>query len=275
MSGAAFVALIVAVAGCGGSGVDSADVKRCAELGEGKLRAGSVTVYLAKGTVPSCGDNTAATRAFLAAHDALASVLEPLRPSPVVIVMSDDVDAIETDREAGAIHLAEHPSRPVDRAAWLHELSHLASLGPRPKGILGGRLADALDEGVADYYAARAMGSPVVGPRDLSQPPRDAGAAWAALPMPDARFDPHPLGHAFGAALWKRQPEIGDLLVCMRAPAGWGDGDAPRAVLASWVAGCPARSRVALRSALADWAPAPMLPAEGEAHVEEKAQVVR
>ncbi len=259
-AGAAYGAAVTA---CGGHGADSADAKRCKQLGDGKLRGGGVSVHLASGAVPSCGDNAAATRAFVAAHEALASVRKELRPSPVLIRLSNRVDTIETDREQGAIQLAETPAKPVDRAAWLHELSHLATLGPRPNGIIGGRLADALDEGVADYYAAMALRSPKVGERDLSQSPQSAGAAWDALPMPAAKFDPHPLGHAFAAALWKRGLEVGDLLVCMRAPAGWGDSDAPRIVLGAWLAGCPQRSRATLRNALADGAPATMLPAAG------------
>ncbi len=269
------LALVATLAGCRGSGADSGDATRCRALGDGNLRGGGVTVHLASGTVPACEHNAAATRAFIAAREAFDAIPHGARPERVVVHISPGVDTIETDREAGMIRVSDAPKRSVERAAWLHEIAHIAALGPRPKGIIGGRLADALDEAVADYYAAAVLATPKLGPRDLSEKPRAAGAAWSALPMPAAKFDPHPLGHALATELWKRRVQLVDLVICMQAPAGWGETDAPRAVLGAWLSGCPERSRATIREAVAAWAPEPMLPAEREAHIEEEAEVVR
>jgi hypothetical protein len=144
---------------------------------------------------------------------------------------------------------------------WLHELGHLASAGPRPEDPAARRVLVALEEGVADYYAAILADSPHVGDshtvmRDLNQPPRVTAEAWAALALPG--FDPHPFGWALAAALWRAEPNVGGLLVDLVHALRVGElrqVRGPRKLLDAVVHACPPRSRQTLDQILSAWLP--------------------
>lgn len=242
---------------------------RCREMGDGTLRTASVEVRvgstvladggLTAGAAPSCAHP--ARGHFIAASQVMEELPAALRPTRVVIHHAPalptggrPIAQLEMHRPSGSL-LATASAIP--RAVWLHEVAHLRMLGVRPRAAVARRLFDALEEGIADYYAATTLGSPRLGPRALDRPPALVADDWAQLAL--RSFDPHRLGHKLAASLWASEPAGGalveDLVDCMAGAAETPADARTSAAFGAWLAGCPTRSRGAIRSVVCSWLP--------------------
>ncbi len=192
---------------------------------------------------------TLARRARAALGDAAPSqVTIAWRPK---IASGAPVDGVEVQ---GGVVLANEA---VSLGAWGHELVHVAvferrrdrGASPPPGGPTAHarlpveRLAAAAEEGVADSIA-----SIRIGPIDRPRSNAAASADWSALALDQLRFDPHPLGERFAAALAAHPPVEAGCLVEMLAQA---QGDTPAALVRAWTRRCPAAA-----PALEAWVPA-------------------
>jgi hypothetical protein len=202
---------------------------------------------------------------------ALALVPAAMRPKRVVVHTdlrstpgARPLDGVAYHRPSRTFLLGHGRASLLDETIWLHELAHAALDGARPGGPVARRLLGALEEGVADYFAAALSGSAQVGSarageiRDLSLAWRAPAWDWAALAVPGA-FSPHRFGKSLAAALFRLQPTPGalleDLVVCLHGRQPWRASDAPQALLLELIQRCPVRSQQAVRSVLGDWLP--------------------
>jgi hypothetical protein len=205
----------------------------------------------------------------VSAHEAITLTPDKLRPSSVVIHLdpalppsAPAIDVIEVHRPSGSVLVSSRDVDQVQVSMWLHEFSHLRMLGARPAGKAGSQLIEAVEEAVADYYAATIQGSALLGSsargqRDLNSVPL-ASHGWEALAIDSLHFDPHEVGLGLSSRLWRLSKKPGllleDLITCMKE-ARFGEVDSPRLVLASWLAACPERSRERIDQQLREWIP--------------------
>ncbi|HEY3494070.1 MAG TPA: hypothetical protein VGK73_05260 [Polyangiaceae bacterium] len=219
-----------------------------------------------------CG---AAPSSFRSAVAALTRVPPSLRPSALVLHVDPALERgtpvpqrVEVHRATGELLVAGSPPAPSEGdgslSVWLHELGHVRAHGVRPSSGAAERLLLAVDEAVADYFAAAVSGSPRVGIagqelRDLSAPPAIGPSEWASLALP-AAFDAHRFGWVLAAELFRTEPEAGalleDLLAALASREPWpetalGPDNATREL----VGRCSLRSRPALERALRRWLP--------------------
>lgn len=198
------------------------------------------------------------------AREKLATVLTripaPLAPRNVTFAWAR-VRGIEFDTQRRSLVLSAEAGQ-LSEELWLHELAHVRMQGARPSAPLAKRLLSALEEGVADYYAAAIAGTSKVGAdgevRDLAQPPRLDDTDWMRLAL--SSFEPHRLGWAFGAELYRSEARPGALLedavACFDGESALGAApDSTSAAVAALLAECPERSRDRLRRLLSDWLP--------------------
>jgi hypothetical protein len=216
-----------------------------------------------------CSESSRSARATVAAREALLLVPHHLRPQTVRVHLDPalpsgavPIATLETHTESASLFARSSGAADLDPSVWLHEFAHLRARGTRPHGRIERRIYAAIEEGVADYYAAVIRGSPRLsgedGARDLERPPRVPAEYWVTLLNPV--FDPHPFGWELAAALWridsKPGPLLDDLVEGLSADSAANDlpGGAdttPADVARSFVMRCPARSRRTITQALA------------------------
>jgi hypothetical protein len=249
-----------AVARAGSEAPSAAERSACQALGDGTLKSPRVRVERER-RVPECDDDRVATRAFLNVDRVLSALAPELRPELVTVRIGGVRTGIEARPLARALVVSESWSG-ADDGVWLHEVAHLVAHGPRPRRDAARRLARAVDEGFADYFAAAVTRSPLVGSghaaaRDVSTPPELSDAEWAWLGLPG--FDAHRFGWALAAGLWRAAPHPGPLLedvaLALSGPALEG-AERPADVLSTLIRSCPERSQRTLSSILRRWAPA-------------------
>lgn len=278
------IAVLVTTTSCRDHDRDSRAVERCRVAGDGTLRRPGLEVYvesrverdgaIRSGRVPTCGDGAAATARFLSAHDALERTPPTLRPKHVVVHVAPalprdapPLGAIETHQTSGSVLVTGDRAVHLTQPMWLHEYGHLLMLGQKPKrGTAAASIFDAVEEGVADYYAACVQESPDLGAggdgslsRDLRSRPHGVAAGWDALALADRRFEVHRFGWDLAARLWKREPRRGplleDLLRCVADARFTTGATPPSAVAGALLNACPERSRDAFETVLAAWLP--------------------
>jgi hypothetical protein len=230
-----------------------------------RLRADGI---LETGRRAGCGESAAAARAIAGVREALLLVPNHLRPQTVRVHLDPALPSgaaplalLETHVESASLFARSSGAADVDPSVWLHELAHLRARGTRPNGRIQRRIYAAIEEGVADYYAAVFRGDPRLshaeGARDLERPPRVPAEYWVTLL--DPVFDPHPFGWELAAALWridrKPGPLLEDLIEGLSAHSAAAKLPAepvatPTNVARSFVTRCPARSRRAIAGAL-------------------------
>jgi hypothetical protein len=200
---------------------------------------------------------------------ALERAPEHLRPLRVTLHLRPElprdappVSGVEVHRPSGSLLLGNEAEVPTP-SIWLHELAHLRMSGTRPRGALAARLFRALEEGVADYYAALLSGSSRIGAaaeeRDLAHPPVLGASHWAKLAVPRA-FDDHDFGWNLASRLFREAPRdlalLQDLVTALAVNDPWpATAETPQASLAEFVRRCPPRSRDAIQRLLASWVP--------------------
>jgi hypothetical protein len=202
-----------------------------------------------------------------AAKSALSVMPSGLRPEAIALhVMSraTDVVGVEFHAPSGALLVEGVERRTLDGSVWLHEIAHVRLKGQRPSGIIGRRLVVAVEEAVADYFAAVIGGTPRLGRdeqgqplRDLSAPPPSSAAAWARYLMPGLVADPHELGWRLAGELWSLAPAdrslLEDLVAMLSSRRPFSDEDGAAVVAKELLQRCPPRSRERLRAALRRW----------------------
>jgi hypothetical protein len=231
-----------------------------------RLRADGV---LETGERVGCNHSRTAARVIFSARAALELAPRHLRPGRVPVHIDPALPSgsapsgpLETHAESASLFARSAGAAALGPSIWLHEFAHLRARGPRPRGRIERRIYSAIEEGVADYYAAVIGGnarlSAAQGARDLERPPGVPAEYWVTLLAPV--FDPHPFGWELGAALWKLEPKPGslldDLFEGLSARAGANELAAsgettPAKVAHSFTLRCPARSRPAITGALA------------------------
>jgi hypothetical protein len=192
---------------------------------------------------------------------ALASLPPDLRPLKPRLDVSTSREGLEYDRASGAIFVGAGGLE-AERGVWLHELAHARLAGARPKGALALRFTDAIEEGVADYFAAALGRNAVLGSgaaaRDLRAPPRIGASEWASLAFPG--FDTHRMGWALASRFYEADPAGGsllrDLVACLDGPSSLGvASDSPASVIAALLEACPVAGRARIAAVLAAWLP--------------------
>jgi hypothetical protein len=226
-------------------------------LKSGGLQPGPVTT-------PGDSDKLAATPAL----KALAMVPFELKPAPVVIDLGllrepgVAAPAVVEYHRVGRSILVGAAGADASVELWLHELSHARMAGARPKGPLARRLIDAVEEGVADYFAASLAHNPLLGtrsrPRDLMRPPRVGASEWATLAFDG--FDTHRMGWVLAAKLYEVAPMGGSLLhdavACLDGESELGAvADSPAAAIGALLEACPQQGRSRLSRILQSWLP--------------------
>jgi hypothetical protein len=265
------------------------DAARCRAVGGGDLSSSRLSVLvesrlepdggIVSGRVPSCDAAPRATRVFLRVTEAISAIPPALRParvtmhfSPRICTPAAPINGVEYHAPTGSVLVSGEIKHDVDRGVWLHELAHLMMRGPRPRARLSRRFVFALEEGVADYFAAAVTGSPRIGDRsldpraerDLSRPPPMTALHWAAFGLTDAPFDSHDYGWSLAARLHQQQsspgPLLEDLLRCFSNAQGLGRADdSTGELLAALLQGCPERSRARIERILRSWLPSELL----------------
>lgn len=203
----------------------------------------------------ACAD--ARPHAFESALAAVPAALAPTHVSLRVIAGRSRIQAIPASGEI----LVSPDLVDSERSVWLHEIAHLVLAGARPKSTAARRLESAIEEGIADYYAAALTASPKLGDsrsglRDLEKPPKLVPESWAELAF--SGFDPHRFGWAFAAELWRAEPAAGPLLtdlIAVLSSAALGRAESPRELILVLTDTCPDRSRAALVLAIRAWVP--------------------
>jgi hypothetical protein len=265
------------------------ELARCTEQTGGELRHEQLSVRTGSTVTPTsveggayarCSDGHAGWMTFRSARTALQRVPAALRPRRVEI----HLDPATRGSPANHARIGFHaPSRtlilrhddpaPLDQSVWLHELGHLRSAGARPSPKVARKVMRAVEEAVADYYAAAVLGSPQLGGtqdagrgttastgRDLTKPPPASVFDWVSLGLPRLDVDPHKLGWQLAAQLWKLEPHastlLEDLVAALANETPWpADARGPAAVANTLLARCPRRSRARLSTALRHWIP--------------------
>lgn len=168
---------------------------------------------------------------------------------------------VECHAQSAALLVSADAERLPD-SVWLHELAHVRLQGARPRTVLARHVLEALEEGVADYYAAAIGGTPVLGPseqqRDLRQASPAGPSEWASLAFPG--FDPHHLGAALGATLYAAEPRpaelLGEAIACLDGDSALRDTERPGPAIEALLAACPEREKARFSSLIHDWFPA-------------------
>ena len=287
----ATLAVLAGLLACNDPELTPEQLQRCSQLTGGELHHEGLSVRLDSTVHPGsidaggcarCDHGRAAWRAFSGARAALQRVPPRLRPSEVPIHL-DPTRSTPSAIEGGIVFHA--PARALivhgnavarfDASVWLHEMGHLRSAGARPPRDVARKLMRAVEEAVADYYAAIILGSPRLGvddeaqertvarqaaTRDLRTPPPASVFDWASLSLPQFDADPHKLGWQLSATLWKLESSdttlLEDLVAALADEAPWPpDAIGPAAVADVLLARCPARSRASLSAALRQWIP--------------------
>ena len=202
------------------------------------------------GLLPKIPSQFAPTQLTLELDPTLAAGVPPLRFA-------------ECHTGSGSLLVGADAQRLPD-GVWLHELGHVRLHGARPNALLARRVLEALEEGVADYYAAVVGGTPVLGTdeqrRDLRQPSPAGASEWASLAFPG--FDPHHLGWALAATLYAAEPSPGELLreavACLDGDSALRAAELPGPAIEALLAACPEPGKQRFSSLIQDWFPAEM-----------------
>ena len=258
-----FVALLVTVGGSSHQvGEPALDPRLNARASsrlsaDGSLEPGAAVT---RGTLASLPEAQQAAAALALIPDAFAPRTVLLELDPSLAPGVPTISGIECHGQSGALLLGSSAHR-LPKSVWLHELAHVRLHGARPQAVLAKRVITALEEGIADDYAAVLGGSPVLGSdgeeRDLRQPPNVGPSDWASLAFPN--FDPHRLGWALGAALFAAEPRAGALLegalACLDGPGPLRDADSPVSAITSLLQSCPEPGRERFQALLRCWLP--------------------
>jgi hypothetical protein len=164
------------------------------------------------------------------------------------------VREIETHASGGL--LAASASRALsDESIVLHELFHVAVSRERPSDARRARIFRALEEGLADYFAASITGRSEIGSADgretrrLTPLRRATELEWVTTAT--GQVAPRALGHSLASELWHAwgaDPRRATLLAeCLRAPAN------VRKDVPELVAACSAHD-AAMKRPLGCWA---------------------
>jgi hypothetical protein len=154
------------------------------------------------------------------------------------VVDGPPVREIETHASGGL--LAASGSRALsDESIVLHELFHVAVSRERPSDARRARIFEALEEGLADYFAASVTGRSEVGSTDGRETrrltPRRSATELEWVTTATGQIGPHALGHALASELWHAwgadPRRAARLAECLRAPANVGK-DVPELVRA-------------------------------------------
>jgi len=266
-------AFALVLAACTGEVSDARTV--CAAAGSFAIAAHArsrvVGTRIEAGPLVACESNP---RPYRAAVSALSRAPAALRPARVVLHLLPELEpaapalrGVETHRASGELLVGSQPGDELSASEltlWLHELAHVRARGARPSSPVPARLVGALEEGVADYFAAAVAGSSRVGVsgvelRDLELPPALRASEWAALAVPGA-FDAHRFGWVLAAGLYRNEPRAGALLedtlsTLARSDAWPANATTPRGAVAELLRRCPERSRNAFDQALLRWLP--------------------
>lgn len=252
----ALVATLGAVSGCAG------DSSVC----EGHRKSLAARSVLVEG---SCASEEAG--ASLASLDEALRTLPPdQRPSSLTVHLDDS--AVGADREphvaptSRAIVFAPSSRAARDPSIWLHEVAHVHARGtPALYTTTIARLRRAIEEGMADFFAASVRHDPLVGAAD-GREVRDVRIAaplalsdWAILPFSSAPFDAHRFGGALAALAFDAHAYDVDLAraaldALARSPAPGSEPRTPLALVESLTPDDRPRSRE-LRSLLSTWLP--------------------
>jgi hypothetical protein len=208
------------------------------------------------------------------AAQALARVPASLRPDRLVLELEPRLSGGEPKVEGVEYHrsgalLIGAGSESVGLEQWLHEIAHVRLAGTRPSGKLARRLIDAVEEGVADYFAASVANTPLLGEaprqRNLREPPAIGASEWASLAFDG--FDTHRMGWVLAAELYRLDPSAGELLedsvACLdHESALQSVDDSPAAAISALLSACPERSRARLSRAFRNWLPPQLCPSD-------------
>jgi hypothetical protein len=280
--------LLSVVAGLACSGADQpsqAERQACQQQTGGTLRTTAIAVHtkatlranghVSGGRIPGCSDSAEAWQIYRQAHAARSLTPEGLRPASVTVLLdprlpqtAEPVRGVELHQASSTVLVQAGTASQLVPSVWLHEFAHLRARGPRPTSLLARRIYAALDEGVADYYAAAITGRPALGGqhgalqgRHLEHPPPHSAYGWASVAIPVLRFDPHEMGWQLAARFWRAEPAAGELLadlvagLASHAPLPTAEAGLWQVLQSFWQR-CPARSRARIRAELSAWVPA-------------------
>lgn len=194
------------------------------------------------------------------ADAALASLPADLRPPTPRLQPAEHGVGVQYERASGAIWVGAGGAE-SERSVWLHELAHVRLVGARPREPLALRLTEAIEAGIADYFAATLGNAPVLGSgphaRDLRKPPRLSSGEWARLARPG--FDTERVGWALASLFYESDPSGGsllrDLVACLDGDSSLGLADSPATAIAALLEGCPVAGRPRVAALLAAWLP--------------------
>lgn len=263
--------LCLALIGCG-----AAEHRPCAAPGRVDVLIGATVsaTRIEGGAAASCEDPDAAhLRARLS--DLLSRLPRAVQPPTLVIQLDPQfgpkqpaLRGIAVHRASGHILLDRSMALAVDDSAWLHEMAHVALARAAPGRSPAGRLMAAMEEGVADFFAAAHIGHPRLGEvhdrvaRDLGAAPAMSAAEWAGLAGVGPTWRPHQAGWSLAGIAWSRAgPDSAfatDLLIGLRQ-VDTQDSPGPRDVATRWRSHCHERSRARLDALLSAWMPGPLL----------------
>lgn len=222
---------------------------------------------LQRGRVARCSEVPRIAPVARTVQDAVAAIPLELRPQRITVHYAPNatgvapVQDVSVDRDTGDVLLSKEARGAFEVSIWLHELAH-ARARPRYSGhnALEKRVLSAIEEGVADYFAAVLSGSPSIGTagrrRRLDGPLTGRAETWLTVVWRD--FDPHVLGGELAAILWRLAPRAGpllnDTLLCLADFEASGEFAAPWPMLSKLSSTCPSRSRPLLVRAFERWA---------------------
>lgn len=227
------------------------------------------------GRPPTC---SAATREVLSGFLVAADRTPDLgrRATRVVIdpvTSGAPVRDVEVHAATGTVLVRASSAALRDPSILVHELVHARAHGARPASGPASLVMAAVEEGVADYVAAVALGEPLLGatdgrePRHLGSPPEVGVSEWAYLAVPGAPFAVHRFGADLARALWRVAPgdrSVAAALVVGMAALAPSPSTAPRAALTALLRSTPSPGREALDAAIARWIPRELGPRQGE-----------
>jgi hypothetical protein len=145
--------------------------------------------------------------------------------------VADGPPVREIETHASGVLLAASASRALsDESIVLHELFHVAVSRARPSDAHRARIFQALEEGLADYFAASVTGRSEIGSTDGRETrrlaPRRRATELEWVTTATGQVAPHALGHALATELWHAwgadPPRAARLAECLRAPANVG-----------------------------------------------------
>lgn len=254
----------------------SPDQSKCQQYRQGALQTGRARLLIGSrllkhnslqlGSVSPCRASTPETRIFGRALRALQTLPSNLHP-PVLTLhyrpsLAENVQvvaAVEVHRVTGSL-LVSSAAENVPTSVWLHEIAHLAMLGPRPSSLLARRLTQSIEESFADTIAALALTSPLLGGGPMPLRDLSATSQWqpnAELLAATGVFDPHPLGLGLARRLWTRRSALqpDSLAQCLRDASDLRSAHSRHDTLHAVLAACPNSVRSALHEAFNQWLP--------------------